>query len=113
MSSPLTHPLLRAGLADPRLRNHHAFHVLVQLVELLGDDPQPVYQSALSITLHIDRKTIRQAMSTLVKRQYLREYPANANGVRSYALNAPTRADMGNQSPRSRAAPLPAVSRSA
>jgi hypothetical protein len=100
MSSPLTHPLLRAGIADPRLRHHHAFHVLVQLVELLPADgtARAVYQASLALTLHLDRKTVRSAMRGLVKWGYLRTEDADRPRVRAYALLLPV-VDVGTVSP--------------
>ncbi|MBY0490612.1 MAG: hypothetical protein K2R93_12290 [Gemmatimonadaceae bacterium] len=105
MSSPLIHPLLRAGIADPRLRHHHAFHVLVQLVELLPADRtyRPVYQASIALTLHLDRKTVRRAMRALVKWGYVLEGDADLKGVRAMALATPVGADVGTWAPHSHA----------
>lgn len=109
MTADDTRDLIRAGMSDRRLRQHHAFVVLVQLTDLLvADTPRPVYQSSLALALHLNRATVRLAMRCLVRRGYLREVAPTARAVRQFALaTPPTRPrDVVTSSPRQ---PVPPV----
>lgn len=97
--SPLEHPLVRDSIGDARLRQHHAFHVLVQLCAILPADgtQEPVYKSSLALSLKVDRGSVRRAMRILVKRGYLTASDhVDPRGVRAYGLRVP---DVGSGAP--------------
>jgi predicted transcriptional regulator of viral defense system len=66
------------ALRDAALRRHHAVLVLLVVWPTLdAEDPRPVKIQHVAEYLHIERQTVRRAMSLLVRRGYVEKRVAS------------------------------------